>query len=290
MKPSLQQWGFFVIFICMRKLLLLVVCVFFTYTTFAQSESEQKVQKRVERDNPPSRVTTPSNPPVVVNPTPNYYNPYYGPNYYSPYYYGNNSYRYGGRNNGYNRRYYRQTPPPPPVVSRPVRSKKKNSDELIAFGLISSLSGEYPSPFGIRMSVGSQQLYFFGNYQLTRSNRVSHYDNITLADVIAWEDTYERTNKSVTKWDVGIGLMATHPIHPTLSFGLITITDYLVYYDELKLLSNNGLYSINGGKQTSGTMTIGVDVHLEDGVILNTGLGLVGPPNLTVGLQMNLND
>lgn len=275
----------------MRRILLLVVCVLFTYTTFAQSESEQKVQKRVERDNPPPRVTTPSNPPVIVNPNPGiYYSPYYGPYNYQPYRYGRNSYRYGSRNYRNNNRYYPQSPPPPPVAVAPLRTKKKKNDELVAFGLVSSLSADYPSPFGIRMSAGSQQLYFFGNYQLTRSNRVSHYDNITLADVIGWEDTYERTNKSVTKWDVGIGMTATHPIHPTLSFGVITITDYLVYYDELKLLSNSGLYSINGGKQTSGTVTIGVDVFLSDGVILNTGLGLVGPPNLTLGLQMNLND
>ena len=274
----------------MRKLLLLVVCVLFTYTTFAQSESEQKVQKRVERDNPPPRVTTPSNPPVIVNPTPNYYNPYYGPNYYSPYYYGNNSYRYSGRNNRYNRRYYRATPPPPPVAVAPVRNKKKNNDDLLALGILSSLSTDYPSPFGGRISMGSRRLYFFGNYQLSRNNKVSHYDNITLTDVLIWEDEYQRTNKSVTKWDVGVGLEATHPIHPTLSFGVITLRDYLVYFDELKLLSYNGLYSINGGTKTSATMTIGIDIHLEDGVIINTGLGLVGPPNLTVGLQMNLND
>lgn len=274
----------------MRKLLLLVVCVFFTYTTFAQSESEQKVQKRVERDNPPPRVTTPSNSPVIVNPNPNYYSPYYGPYNYGPYYYGRNDYRYGRRNGRYNNRYYRSTPPPPPVVGTHVRTKKKDNDEVVAFGLISSVSADYPSPFGIRMSAGSKQLYFFGNYQISRSSRVSHYNNITLADVISWGDTYERTNKSVTKWDVGIGMTATHPIHPTLSFGVITITDYLVYYDELQLLSNSGLYSINGGKQTSGTVSIGVDIFLSDGVILNTGLGLVGPPNLTLGLQMNLND
>ena len=274
----------------MRKLLLLVVCVFFTYTTFAQSESEQKVQKRVERDNPLPRVTTPSNSPVIVNPNPNYYSPYYGPYNYGPYYYERNDYRYGRRNGRYNNRYYRSTPPPPPVVGTHVRTKKKDNNEVVAFGLISSVSVDYPSPFGIRMSAGSKQLYFFGNYQISRSSRVSHYNNITLADVISWGDTYERTNKSVTKWDVGIGMTATHPIHPTLSFGVITITDYLVYYDELQLLSNSGLYSINGGKQTSGTVTIGVDIFLSDGVILNTGLGLVGPPNLTLGLQMNLND
>ena len=274
----------------MRKLLLLVVCVFFTYTTFAQSEGEQKVQKRVERDNPLPRVTTPSNSPVIVNPNPNYYSPYYGPYNYGPYYYGRNDYRYGRRNGRYNNRYYRSTPPPPPVVGTHVRTKKKDNNEVLAFGLVSSVSADYPSPFGIRMSTGSKQLYFFGNYQISRSSRVSHYNNITLTDVISWGDTYERTNKRVTKWDVGIGMTATHPIHPTLSFGVITITDYLVYYDELQLLSNSGLYSINGGKQTSGTVTIGVDVFLGDGVILNTGLGLVGPPNLTLGLQMNLND
>ena len=100
---------------------------------------------------------------------------------------------------------------------------------------------------------------------------------------------YERTNTSVTKWDVGMGFTATEPIHPTLSVGVITTKDFLVYRDELNVLSSNGLYSINGGTQVQGTVTFGVDIHTED-LVINTGLGLLGPPHFTLGLQMRLSE
>ena len=285
------MWGFFVIFISMKKLLILVSCVFFTFTTFAQSERDQKVQKRVERDNPPPRVTTPTTPPpVVVTPGYNpYYQPYYGPYNYGPNYYGRNSYRYNNRNYRYNNRYYRRSRVTPPPVVAPVRTKKNRSEDFFALGLASSMFGDRPAPFGGRLSLGSQSVYLFGNYQMSRGNRVSHYDNITLADVLLWEDVYERTNTGVTKWDVGMGFTATEPIHPTLSVGVITTKDFLVYRDELNVLSSNGLYSINGGTQVQGTVTFGVDIHTDD-LVINTGLGLLGPPHFTFGLQMRLNE
>ena len=173
----------------MKKLLLLVVCVFFTHTTFAQSERDQKVQKRVERDNPPPRVTTPTTPPpVVITPSYNpYYQPYYGPYNFGPNYYGRNPYRY-------NNRYYRRGRVTPPPVVAPVRTKKNRRDDFFALGLASSMFRDRPAPFGGRLSLGSQNVYVFGNYQMSRANRVSHYDNITLADVLLWEDVL-RENK-----------------------------------------------------------------------------------------------
>ena len=276
------------IFISMKKFLILVVCVFFTYTTFAQSERDQKIQKRVERDTRPPRVTTPSNPPVVVTPTPRYYNPYYSP-YYNPYDpFRHNNWGYRSR---YNRRRYSSGVylNPSPVVTTPVRKSSQSDDVFFAVGIIGTFPTELPSTFGFRVSTGGDKIYIFGNFEYSPGNPFSYYHNITLQDVTDWSDEYRETYSTNTKWDLGIGLKINDIIHPTLAFGSNRITDYLVYFDETKVLSSNGLYSIDGGMFNRGSMTMGIDVHLEDVMIIHTGLGLLGPPRLSLGLQFKIN-
>jgi hypothetical protein len=60
----------------------------------------------------------------------------------------------------------------------------------------------------------------------------------------------------------------------------------MVHYDELRVLSSDGYYSINGSRKKVFSLTAGVDFHINDYVIVNTGLGLSGPPKLVLGTQL----
>jgi len=257
----------------MKKLLLLVVCLFFTHTTFSQTEKEQKIQKRVERDNPTPRSSAGTTQPVVVTPTP-YYGPYYNP--YPRYYYG--------RNRWDNRRYYRN-----PVVygSPPVVVGRGRDDRMMfAMGLIGSIMIDQPSSLGVRMNVGGKQMYVFGSFGVSGNNPYSHYDNVTLLDVFVWGDEYKFDFNRTSMWDVGVGMRINDKVYPTVAIGSTNTRSYMVHYDELRVLSSDGYYSINGSRKEVFSLTVGVDFHLNDYVIINTGLGLSGPPKLVLGTQL----
>ena len=261
----------------MKKLILFVVCVFFTYTTFSQSERDQKIQKRVERDNPRPPSPNSSTPPVVRPPT-QYYNPYYNP-YFVPYptFYGRN--RWDNRRFHEDRRVYTQTPV---VVNR------REQQQTFALGIISSVMVDNPSTLGVRMNVGGKQIYAFGSLAVSSSNPYSHYDNITLLDVSIWGDEFKFNFNKTTMWDVGVGMRINDRVYPTVSIGSTNVRTYMVHYDDLGALSNNGFYSINGPKKQTFSLTGGVDFHINNFVIINTGIGLSGPPKLVLGIQLKL--
>jgi hypothetical protein len=114
-------------------------------------------------------------------------------------------------------------------------------------------------------------------------NPHSHYDNITLVDVISWNDDYRQSITTNINWDLGVGMRINKHIYPTVSVGNNKIREYLVYFDELRVLSEDGLYSINGGEKDIFSLTAGVDFHLNKYVVINTALGVAGPPRLTLG-------
>ena len=253
----------------MKKLLLLLGILLFT-PTFSQTEKEQKIQKVVERNKPRDR-NTGGTPPVIVTPQPNYgpyYNPY--PNYYR-------------RNRWDNRRYYQNQSlytPAPIIVSR------QNQQEMFAMGLIGSIMTNHPSTLGVRMTVGGKRMYLFGSFSVSPNNPYSHYDNITLLDVFVWGDEYKFDFNRTTTWDIGIGMKVNKHIYPTVSVGSTNVRTYMIHYDDLKVLSDNGYYSINGSKNQIFSLTGGVDFHINDYVIINTGVGLSGPPRLIIGTQI----
>ena len=253
----------------MKKLLLLLGILLFT-PTFSQTEKEQKIQKVVERNNPQDRNTV-GTPPVIVTPQPNYgpyYNPY--PNYYR-------------RNRWDNRRYYQNQSlytPAPIIVSR------QNQQEMFAMGLIGSIMTNHPSTLGVRMTVGGKRMYLFGSFSVSPNNPYSHYDNITLLDVFVWGDEYKFDFNRTTTWDIGIGMKVNKHIYPTVSVGSTNVRTYMIHYDDLKVLSDNGYYSINGSKNQIFSLTGGVDFHINDYVIINTGVGLSGPQRIIIGTQI----
>jgi len=253
----------------MKKLLLLVVCLFFTHTTFSQTEKEQKIQKRVERDTPSPRSSGGST--TVVTPQP-FYGPYYNP--YPTYY---------GRNRWDDRRFYRNSRV---YTAAPVVVNNRNQQPMFAMGLIGSIMVDQPSSLGVRMNVGGKQMYVFGSFAVSGNNPYSHYDNVTLLDVFVWGDEYKFDFNRTSMWDVGIGMRINDKVYPTVAIGSTNTRTYMVHYDDLRVLSENGYYSINGSTKEIFSLTVGVDFHLNDYVIINTGLGVSGPPKLVLGTQL----
>lgn len=261
----------------MKKLILFVVCLFFTHTTFAQSERDQKIQKRVERDNPRPPSPKSSTTPVVRTPN-QYYNPYHNP-YFDPYprFYGTN--RWDDRRFHQDRRVYTQGPV---VVNR------RKQQQTFALGLISSVMIDAPSTLGVRMNVGGKQMYVFGSFAVSSSNPYDHYDNITLLDVSIWGDEYKFDFNRTTMWDIGVGMRINDRVYPTVSIGSTNVRTYMVHFDDLGALSNDGYYTINGSRKEIFSLTAGVDFHVNNFVIINTGAGLSGPPKLVLGIQLKL--
>lgn len=245
----------------MKKIFLFLGLIF-TVSVFSQTERNQKIEKRVERDAPSPSIP----PPYVVTPRP-YVGPYYRP--YQPWY--NNRY--------YRNSFYYGAAPLAGSRTRPYRE----SDLIFGLGIVSSIMIDEPSTLGIRMMMGGKYLYIFGNYQYSNMNPHSHYDNITLVDVISWNDDYRQSITTNINWDLGVGMRINKHIYPTVSVGNNKIREYLVYFDELRVLSEDGLYSINGGEKDIFSLTAGVDFHLNKYVVINTALGVAGPPRLTLG-------
>lgn len=267
------------IFIDMKNWLLLVVCVFFTYTTFAQTERDDKVQKRVERDNP--------KPPVVVNPSPQpapprtYYNP--NPYYYDPFY---NPYRSGW--NHRRRSVYRPRYSSPNYSYRKIESEPRNSDEIFGIGLDMYVTRTTPM-FGAQGFVGGKEAYWLFGLAFSPVNPFSHFDNITLSDVLRWEDEYVRTYRYNQIFQIGGGFRIGEIFYPRITLGGFTQKDYLVYFDELNILTPSGNYSINGGKTNSFIMDVGLNVH-QPKWFLSTSTGIVGPKRFSVGLGLLFGD
>ena len=256
----------------MKKLFLFVVCSFFTYTTFAQSESQEKVQKRVERDNPKSPVVRPSpqpQPPVRIYNTNPYYNPYH-PSWYGPTY------------PDYNRRYPVRYRGPQPTVTQP-----RNSNELGGVGLDMYVTQSSPL-FGVQGFIGNEKTYWVLGIAFSPTNPFSHFDNITLSDVLRWEDEYVKTYKYNQIFKIGGGFRVSDVFYPRITIGSFTEKDYLIYYDELKILTSNGNYSINGGKKNHFIMDAGLNIHQEKWY-LSTSTGIVGPRRFSVGLGFLMN-
>ena len=265
----------------MKNWLLLVVCVFFTYTTFAQTERDDKVQKRVERDNP--------KPPVVVNPSTQPLPPrtYYNPN---PYYYNRdpfyNPYR-GGWNNP-RRSFYRPRYSTPNYSYGKIESEPRNSDEIFGIGLDLYVTRTTPM-FGAQGFVGGKEAYWLFGLAFSPVNPFSHFDNITLSDVLRWEDEYVRTYRYNQIFQIGGGFRIGEIFYPRITLGGFTQKDYLVYYDELNILTQSGNYSINGGKTNSFIMDVGLNVHQQKWFI-STSTGIVGPKRFSVGLGLLFGD
>ncbi len=237
----------------MKKLILLVVCVFFTHTTFAQSEREQKIQKVEQK-----RSNTNSNTNSYTNPNTNFnqgyqngYNNGYNdgrwnngwgrtPYYYNPYDVG--YYPYWNVNRGWDRRNYVMT------TDSELLQKNNTKPMRISFGVLVERDN-----FQYQMSpyiITGGETFMVIQYHTTLPLIYPYYENIMTWEVEDWGD--ETAGNVETKGDFSIGAGRTMDrFSPFMTVGITSRKRYDAYYDELYVLSSmnqNGIYLINEQK------------------------------------------
>ena len=271
------------------KHVLLIITFFFCYTLSAQSERDQKIQKKVENNqstnssnsnsnNNSGGVSSPSN----WNTNNNWNNNHlYNNRYYNPY---NNPYYMLGTRNYRSRRYtrYNQNSSLNKVTKNPIKPLKL----ILGLGVSSSIIHNRPSTVGGRFIAGNENYYVFFGIERSQPNTYNFYDNIDMWDVFGWDDYVEDYYTSNNTY-FGIAVSAGNNFYPHLSFGNVTSTRYLLCMDETLVLSSDGNYTILGETNITSTFGIGVDYKL-DHVLFTSTIGFTGPNRLSLGVNLTL--
>lgn len=208
-----------------------------------QSERDQKINKKSDRNKPTTTVVVTESQTVYQN------NSYYPPlNPYNPYnnrgfrngYYENNYNSNRGNNNFFSKK-------------RSDNSTPRNSN--IRLGFIGGLSD--PTSLGLFTTIGNK-MFLYLSYEGSPSSTYEHYDNISFEEVMNWGDEQRDTFETYTSFSVGFGGEVTDKLSQFAGININTINKDLVFYDELLILSNNGEYSINDTEKTNFSLVYGL--------------------------------
>jgi hypothetical protein len=232
----------------MKKLLLLVVCVFFTHTTFAQSERDQKIQK-VETKNSSTTTTVNNNNNYNQGYQNGYNNGYndgiWNDRYRTPYYYNPYDagyYPYWNTNRRWDNRRYVMTTDPTLVQRNNSKPTRLSFGVLVEQDIFQSQISPYIITGG--------ETFMVIQYHTTLPLIYPYYENIMTWEVEDWGD--ETAGNVETKGDFSIGAGRTMDrFSPFMTVGITSRKRYDAYYDELYVLSSmnqNGIYLINEQK------------------------------------------
>ena len=249
----------------MNKILILLFL--FPIVCLSQSEVDEKVRKRSERNNPPVTIVEPS--PVIV-PTPTVVNPYYYNRYtpYTPYvpyrnrsgYYGN---EYYSDNNYYNR--------------QPLELNTK-------IGLLGGLSS--PNSIGLYTTIGGQNSFVYLSYEGSKTSEYEHYNNISFEEVFSWEDELVDEFERYSSFTVAIGSDLFEGINHFAGVNFNRIDKDLVFYDEYHILSENGEYSINDSDKRDFGLVYGLLFDIRS---MNVGTSIYFLTDPRVNLHFGFN-
>ena len=150
-------------------------------------------------------------------------------------------------------------------------------------------------------TLGSENIFFKLSYEGSRVSEYEHYNNITLNDVYGWGDDSRGEFQRYSSLFLGIGGKATPTIYPFLGVNIYEMEEDLVpflgvniyemeedlvFYDELKILSNDGLYSING-LDKQGVNVRGGIMFRKNNFEMETSLTLMNPVRFGLGIGFN---
>jgi len=277
------------------KRILLLLFLLFSFTLFAQSEKEQKIQKKVESNQ--SSTSSSSSSSSTNNSSSNWntnnnwnnnnhwnsrrYNNRY---YYDPYYYPNSRW---GWNNPRLRRYGRSNTYSTSNSSNLSNRIPRTYPKLIlGLGVNTSIISNRPATIGGRFIAGNEKYYVFFGIERSQPNPYTFYDNIDMWDVFGWDDYVEDYYFSNNTY-FGIAVHAGDNFYPHLSFGNVTSTRYLLCMDETFVLSSDGNYTILGERKITSTFGVGLDYKYNH-LLFTSTLGLTGPNRLSLGINFTL--
>ena len=251
----------------MRKLILFVVCVFFTHATFAQSERDQKIQKVEQKSS-----STTNNNTTTTNNNNNYNsgynsgyqsgyndarwdNRYRTPYYYNPYDIG--YYPYWNTNRRWDNRDYVMTTNNDLVRNNTSKPTRLSVGVLVERDMFQSQLSPY--------FITGGESFMIVQYHMTLPLMYPYYDNISTWEVQDWGD--ESAGGVEVKGDFSFGAGRTiDRFSPFIMGGITSRRKYDAYYDELYVLSSpnqNGIYLINEQKSIIMSVRGGFLYHWE---------------------------
>jgi len=250
----------------MNRFYIIILFLLVPLTLLCQSEKDEKVRKRSERNNPTPVYVEPS-PVFVPSPiqTPNFYpnNNFYSPwNPYVPYRRRNVSGYYGDN-------YYGGNPTSINIKGR------------LGF----TFSPNTPSSVGLYGTLGGETFIYL-SYEGSSQSEYEHYDNITFEEVMSWEDEQIDTFEEYRSFSVGIGGKLFKSLSQFAGVNLSTKQIDLVFYDEFLVLSSNGEYSITDKVEEDFNLMYGLLYDYEK-VTFGSSIYFLGDTRFNVGVGVN---
>ena len=250
----------------MNRFYIIILFLLVPLTLFSQSEKDEKIRKRSERNNPTPVYVEPS-PVFVPSPiqTPNFYpnNNFYSPwNPYVPYRRRNVSGYYGDN-------YYGGNPTTINIKGR------------LGF----TFSPNTPSSVGLYGTLGGETFIYL-SYEGSSQSEYEHYDNITFEEVMSWEDEQIDTFEEYRSFSVGIGGKLFKSLSQFAGVNLSTKQIDLVFYDEFLVLSSNGEYSITDKVEEDFNLMYGLLYDYEK-VTFGSSIYFLGDTRFNVSIGVN---
>jgi len=250
----------------MNRFYIIILFLLVPLTLLCQSEKDEKVRKRSERNNPTPVYVEPS-PVFVPSPiqTPNFYpnNNFYSPwNPYVPYRRRNVSGYYGDN-------YYGGNPTSINIKGR------------LGF----TFSPNTPSSVGLYGTLGGETFIYL-SYEGSSQSEYEHYDNITFEEVMSWEDEQIDTFEEYRSFSVGIGGKLFKSLSQFVGVNLSTKQIDLVFYDEFLVLSSNGEYSITDKVEEDFNLMYGLLYDYEK-VTFGSSIYFLGDTRFNVSVGVN---
>ena len=231
----------------MIKFYTTILLLFSPLLLLSQSERDEKIRKRSERNAPTTNYVEST--PVFV-PTPVQSPVFYPNNYYSswnPYV----PYRTRNDNGIFNRRNSKNQ----------VDSNRKPLN--VSLGFTVGAGRELLSPSsGLFLTLGGETFIYL-SYESSSDNPYEHYDNITFEEVMSWGDEKVDEFESYSSFGIGVGGELYKNISQYAGISIYGRDRDLVYYDEYFLLSDNGEYSINDKDETNFNLIYGLKFDYE---------------------------
>jgi hypothetical protein len=249
----------------MIKFYTTILLLFTPLLLLSQSEKDEKIRKRSER-NTPSTNYVESNPvfvPSPVQPPVFYPNNYYSPwNPYVPYRRRNVSGYYGDD-------YYSGNGTPFNLKGR--LGFTVSPSKLPSVGLYGTLGGD---------------TFIYLSYEGSSQSEYEHYDNISFEEVMSWEDEQIDTFEEYRSFSIGVGGVFMGNLSQFAGVNLSTLKTDLVFYDELLILSSNGEYSITDKLENDFSLMYGL-LYDYNKVTFGSSVYFLGDTrfNLSVGVN-----
>ena len=249
----------------MIKFYTTILLLFTPLLLLSQSEKDEKIRKRSERNTPSTNYveSTPVFVPSPVQPPVFYPNNYYSSwNPYVPYRRRNVSGYYGDD-------YYSGNGTPFNLKGRLGFTVSPN--KLPSVGLYGTLGGE---------------TFIYLSYEGSSQSEYEHYGNISFEEVMSWEDEQIDTFEKYRSFSIGVGGVFMGNLSQFAGVNLSTLKTDLVFYDELLILSSNGEYSITDKLENDFSLMYGL-LYDYNKVTFGSSVYFLGDTrfNLSVGVN-----